>query len=428
MSFQGLTIATRKLFSRSLQMDRSFVPQGPNSVATAKVADTDMNEIGDVADLIGSQCGLLFDQYIREVFQETAAYSPTGPASKEYPQLWNGRRVRILFATDSPRWVEGKVVKFKQTCAGPYSRTTLWYMTVQFEKNETLQIGQPVQIHSLNMQKYNGIHGVILGPKTKDGRFPVKVADGDTTLGIKQQNLTGIWEIEREIGRTNINGGGTLVGDGTSDLESKRSFEWLDPADPCWEPKRYTLEEMERTVSLDMDELELTAERERLLSKFEQIAPTFFGLPDVDPSDGSLIYTPKRKAFDEYMKSNFLPKLVHLAKTDLKGLERLLMTEPLALWNSHHLNDVEDDVAANPEALKVIVSVLKRRCNDKDMVGMHYWICKHDGRWFPRRSSCFDEAFENNDDDFNYNRWVCGFARKIGDHYKKEEAYSKALP
>jgi len=381
--------------------------------------------VGSCKYLIGSQCGRLFDQYFRQVIKEPTAYSANGGQEKDVPQLWPNRRLKLKFSEQCDSWVEGRVLKFKNMCTGPYSPCTRWFVDIQFSDNSSsdddgesstdLKPGQLVEMHGLKAgKKYNGSYGVIVENKNSEGRYPILLKTGKM-LAIKPDNIKGVTTIELEVGRMNVSGGGVLLGE-PKGLTDMISFEWIGDLFFKCEPTIQKLEEDEYTLTLEMDPSELKSKQERLQQEFADRTPSIYGAPDCN-QDRSPINTPKRRAFQKYMKEEFGPRFFGLAKTDLRGFEELLMTEPLGLWHNNELAEgMHEEVFKNPAALKVMYAVVKSRYQSGDVEANGRWIMDTFGA---------PPGYSHKSD---YDRWQSNFSFFIGECYGSQDMSSRAIP
>jgi len=347
----------------------------------ADAAKEGTTAIGLVRDLITSECGVLFDRYVHEVLNESSCYSTVGPTEKQWPNLWPGRKLRIMLVdkrtNPEVRWAPAVVQGWRQINAGPMSPSTKWFLTVNLTQQETLAVGDPddsfrsgmlVELVGLKSAKtLNGKMGVVLtDSKNEEGRYPIHIHKQNKSVMVKPINLQPVRKIEFRLERCNINGGGILNGwKFTSDFHDKKSlglpkkisFEWLEPADPpavALEP--VSIDEAEHKLSYDDTTAECGTRRRQLEQEV---------LERLD--NGST------EAFERYFETEFAPEVWRLADPEdgnYLPFERLLMEHPISVWTSAHCDVVKQVIEHGEMAARVVLAVCKRRfetgCLKKD--------------------------------------------------------------
>lgn len=326
-----------------------------------------VEKLGPVGKFIPSTCGRIFDRYVRECYdggEGNSVYSLAGPATKEYPALWSGRRLKILLTKDSPRWHAAKIKTMEHACDGPLSAMTKWFMTVEFEKElgagtkadpDDFSPGERVQVHGLQSEtgrQHNGKIGVVIDAvDTTKGRYPVQLANGHR-LSVKPCNLhEGPQSWKKEINRMHPITGGTLQG-GTPgrDTRALLSFEWMDPPDPefveaddvpspqalCQLPEyRVLLQNVIR------DPAALQQKQKERLEEYTLVA----GYPVLDDAKAS------------QAQKEFHQVILDLSTTDLVAFGQRLLEEPFP--KAFHWSNGEHVLSI--KAIKMVLCVLKYR-------------------------------------------------------------------
>jgi hypothetical protein len=179
--------------------------------------------------------------------------------------------------------------------------------------------------------RYNGKLERIRKFDSKSGLYYEAITKSKDLL-IKPTNLQKATELIRKVGRVNINGGGTLIGDPDEDVATILSFEWLDAAEPAMDFAQPSLADEEFSAPSEEDSDDLLEKRSQFLEEFTLRTPSIESPPDCDP-DMSPIQTPRRQAFDAYSQK-FADRLVRESGTDLLTFRSTLMEQPLLLWHS----------------------------------------------------------------------------------------------
>lgn len=392
--------------------------------------------LGPVSQFLPSHCGVHFDEYVQRALPEQAfPYSSVGPASRTLETLWAGRRLRILLAPESI-WYEGKVAKWVQWCSGPYSPSTLWYLRIDFidtrdadgaTDDEAFKARDLVEIQGLkSAAQYNGKLATVQGFDDTAGRF--QVYHDKKTLLVKAENLHRVQQLTREVGRVNIDGGGTLIGQ-DEDTAPILSFEWIDAVEPLVDislPEPFLEDdEFHAPENMETSSLDLESKRSIYLSEFADRMPSIVGPPDCSP-DGSFIQTPRRQAYDA-SSNEFRQRLVRESETDLLTFRSTLMEYPLLLWNHENMRSLADDDGLSIEALKVIVEVLRRRFATGCFQKMEIWLWEH-FHVLPDGCATINEAIETYDFVKHFAKWTCNYTRTIGWRYENAGQFRKAVP
>jgi len=221
---------------------------------------TDMVDGVRIRSLPSEKCGAEFDAYVeRALKDEPPLDNSWGPDYRTIQSLWPGRKLRLL--TDGRKnWKQGRVVEWNQGVSGPYSPCTQWLLTVEllvdeeenYQEQDAAKLymkGDLVEILGLqNATQHNCRQGTIQKYMADSGRYMVAYTSFDDekrenikhAISVKPANLQRVTTLEREVGRVNVNGGGTLEGDSKVGAKSMR-FEWLEPAVP--DPAELLVEE-----------------------------------------------------------------------------------------------------------------------------------------------------------------------------------------
>jgi hypothetical protein len=309
--------------------------------------------LGSVKEFIYSRCGYVFDQYIRDHFDVSVrlAYSALGPTSKSFPDLWSGRRLRILLSRESPKWHVAKVKGMEQFCTGPFSSNTRWRMTLEFEgghdgkdDGSSFQPGDYVELLELKTSKeLNGKSGVVLEHLRDSGRLRVQIAT--KLVSLKPENLrrmagVDLTEWTREVHRLHPKTGGVLAGDGSTDPAEKISFEWLDA--PVPKMKECDIPDVER---LQFD-----------LTRFFDETYTEASL------EGRREARDKDTLIMKQSDEEYLDELLHLSKTDIVKFGRKLLEEPLEKFFRVMKLAVKYLGRFSEEAFKFMLAIATYRC------------------------------------------------------------------
>jgi tetratricopeptide (TPR) repeat protein len=389
--------------------------------------------VGPIDKWIPSHCGIIFDRYVHEGLDESSAYNFTGPAVKDFSdELWLSRQLRIKLADDGicpggVGWVHATVDEMEQTCPGPFSPRTLWHMTVEIDTSRggsgegayaSFVKGELVCLEGLvSAKEHNSRFGIVMeGQTNKEGRYPVMVAMGNgksSGMNVKPANLKRVEKLRREIGRVNLEGGGTLVGDPSKDFANKISFEWSEPAFPPWEPPIPNVSELidfDFTTLDSVDPGRVATMRKDLLRDFQKRVPS---LTDGKPS-------PKRARFFDYVQTEFGPSFVAAATTDLAAFEEMVMVSPVLLLGHEYMRKPISMIPI--EALKLLLCAWKRRrgCS----IEAFGWIWRKYNS--PTHVKSLDNAksFEKLDE---FNRVVSFISTEIGYRYYQKDEYPEAI-
>lgn len=186
-----------------------------------------------------AECGDHFDAYVQETRSKPFEFNQHTGGCTEHTDLWTGRKLRIKMDAEAKAWREAEVVSWDEYLCGPFSSGTRWNVKVRFSQEDIMQqefdLGDVVTIEGLKSTTvHNGKVACIIRAKDEESeRYGVRYSEV-SGLGIKSSNLTLRREVEFNVVRCNIQGGGTLQYlNGIRNKNNKRlSFEWLEEAVP----------------------------------------------------------------------------------------------------------------------------------------------------------------------------------------------------
>lgn len=185
-----------------------------------------------------AECDKHFNEYVKRTRTVDFEYSPMNGGVTTHGDLWKGRRLRIkMHPSSDVGWREAKIVEWDEYLMGPFAPVAKWSVTIEFtdivEGDEDddggaggarFDLGDVVEIIGLeNATEHNGKEGLIR--KRVDQRYVVQYEDKH--VGVKPGNLRRLKQLELNVHRCNVEGGGVLEG-----FPERLSFEWIDEASP----------------------------------------------------------------------------------------------------------------------------------------------------------------------------------------------------
>ena len=162
-----------------------------------------------------AECGDHFDAYVQETRSKPFEFNQHTGGCTEHTDLWTGRKLRIKMDAEAKAWREAEVVSWDEYLCGPFSSGTRWNVKVRFSQEDIMQqefdLGDVVTIEGLKSTTvHNGKVACIIRAKDEESeRYGVRYSEV-SGLGIKSSNLTLRREVEFNVVRCNIQGGGTL--------------------------------------------------------------------------------------------------------------------------------------------------------------------------------------------------------------------------